>query len=109
MDRPRLHAGESHPDGPLGPLTHAHARSRIGNAVASSDELRQVDPATESRRSQHLGWVDAVRLARTETEPDEWVSPGRDAGGTYFSPLSQINEHSVEKLGFAWQYALGTS
>ena len=66
-------------------------------------------PATESRRSQHLGWVDAARLARTEAEPDEWVSPGRDAGGTYFSPLSQINEHSVEKLGFAWQYALGTS
>jgi len=66
-------------------------------------------PATESRRSQHLGWVGAARLARTETEPDEWVSPGRDAGGTYFSPLSQINEHSVEKLGFAWQYALGTS
>jgi hypothetical protein len=35
-------------------------------------------PATESRRSQHLGWVDAARLARTETEPLEWVAPGRD-------------------------------
>ena len=50
MDRPRQHAGESHPDGPLGPLTHSHARRRMGDA----------------------------RLARTETEPNEWVTPGRD-------------------------------
>src|SRR5256885_14791216 len=66
-------------------------------------------PAAESRQSQRLGAVDAARLARTEAEPYEWITSGRDAGGSYFSPLSQINEHSVERLGFAWQYALGTS
>jgi len=66
-------------------------------------------PATESDRPRRLGWIDAVRLAGTNTEPGEWLTPGRDAGGTYFSPLSQINEQSVERLGFAWEAHLGTS
>ena len=58
MDRPRLHAGESHADGPLGPLTHAYARSRIGDAVAYSDELRQVAP------SHRIATIPAPELGR---------------------------------------------
>ena len=51
--------------------------------------------------------VTAERLAAPE--PDQWLTPGRDANGTYFSPLHDINAGNVGQLGFAWDYALGTN
>lgn len=33
---------------------------------------------------------------------------GRDAVGAHFSPLTQVNVRNAGKLGFAWQFRLGT-
>ena len=52
------------------------------------------------------GAVDASRLANASNEPDQWLASGRDAGGTYFSPLKDINVDNVKQLGFAWEYRL---
>jgi quinohemoprotein ethanol dehydrogenase len=51
--------------------------------------------------------VNAERLARGD--PDQWLTPGRDANGTYYSPLQDINAGDVARLGFAWDYRLGTN
>jgi quinohemoprotein ethanol dehydrogenase len=51
--------------------------------------------------------INAERLAAAL--PDEWLTPGRDAGGTYYSPLKDIDAGNVGKLGFAWDYRLGTN
>jgi quinohemoprotein ethanol dehydrogenase len=51
--------------------------------------------------------LDSERLARAE--PEQWFTPGRDANGTYFSPLRDITPDNVRRLGFAWDYKLGTS
>ncbi len=51
--------------------------------------------------------IDAARLAAAE--PDQWLTTGRDANGSYFSPLKDINTGNVAQLGFAWDYRLGTS
>ena len=48
--------------------------------------------------------VDGKRLANLDGEPDQWLTPGRDAQGTYYSPLEAINDKNVERLGFAWDY-----
>ena len=40
-------------------------------------------------------------------DPGNWMAGGRDADGTYFSPLKAINEGNVGSLGFAWDYDLG--
>ena len=53
--------------------------------------------------------VDSKRLANLDGEPDQWLTPGRDAQGTYYSPLEAINDKNVERLGFAWDYKLGTN
>lgn len=68
-------------------------------------------PNTDSHRYTpgSTGSIDFARLAKADTEPDHWFTGGRDAGGTYFSPLTDINERNVARLGFAWQYDLGTS
>ncbi|MGB6355350.1 MAG: PQQ-dependent dehydrogenase, methanol/ethanol family [Steroidobacteraceae bacterium] len=50
--------------------------------------------------------VDAQRLA--VRDPDQWLSPGGDPQGTYFSPLKDVNTGNVAQLGFAWDYRLGT-
>jgi quinohemoprotein ethanol dehydrogenase len=52
--------------------------------------------------------VNEARLARADREPDQWFTPGRDASGTYYSPLSDINDQNAQRLGFAWEYELNT-
>jgi len=54
------------------------------------------------------GRIDSQRLANAGNEPDQWLTAGRDAGGTYYSPLADINSTNVGRLGFAWDYHLGT-
>jgi quinohemoprotein ethanol dehydrogenase len=46
--------------------------------------------------------------AATTGSVAQWPAPGRDANGTYFSPLTGIDAHNVATLGFAWDYDLGT-
>src|SRR5580658_7106807 len=50
--------------------------------------------------------VTAPRLAAPA--PADWVAPGRDGAGTYFSPLADVHTGNVAQLGFAWDYRLGT-
>jgi quinohemoprotein ethanol dehydrogenase len=54
------------------------------------------------------GDVDEARLLASDSEPQNWFTGGRDQGGSYFSPLKAINAGNVDRLGFAWQYDLGT-
>jgi quinohemoprotein ethanol dehydrogenase len=54
------------------------------------------------------GKLDATRLQAVDTEPGQWLTIGRDNGKTHYSPLGQINQQNIGKLGFAWQYETGT-
>jgi len=53
------------------------------------------------------GRIDEARLRAASSEPENWLTGGRDQGGTYFSPLARINASNVKDLGFAWSYDLG--
>ncbi len=65
-------------------------------------------PASATAEKPKPAAVDAARLSRAAAEPDQWLMTGRDPGGTYFSPLKDINAGNVARLGFAWEYRLGT-
>ena len=54
------------------------------------------------------GSVDTRRLTAADSEPDVWLTNGRDVAGTYHSSLSDINVSNVARLGFAWDYDLGS-
>ncbi len=58
--------------------------------------------------AQTAGEVDASRLQAADQEPQNWFTGGRDAAGSYYSPLVRINAGNVGQLGFAWEYDLGT-
>jgi len=67
------------------------------------------NPAVAVGKRLPAGWVDAARLADASREPQNWLTAGRDQGGTYFSPLKSIDAGNVSRLGFAWQYDLGSN
>jgi PQQ-dependent dehydrogenase (methanol/ethanol family) len=53
--------------------------------------------------------VDSDRIAAADSEPGNWLSYGRTYDEQRFSPLNQVNEHNVEKLGLAWFYDFETN
>jgi quinohemoprotein ethanol dehydrogenase len=50
--------------------------------------------------------VDSARLTRPD--PGQWLSPGRTYDEQRFSPLAQINDHTVGKLGLTWYADIDT-
>src|SRR5580658_10705041 len=55
------------------------------------------------------GQLGLPRLQALDKEPGAWLTTGRDAGKTFYSPLDLINRGSVTRLGFAWEFRPGTN
>ena len=53
--------------------------------------------------------LDDSRLRDTDQETSNWLMYGRTYDDHRFSPLNQINEQTVGKLGLAWSRELGTT
>lgn len=58
--------------------------------------------------SRRVADVDTTRIILANKEPGNWMSTGRTYDEQRFSPLTQINEHTVKRLGLAWYYDLNT-
>lgn len=50
--------------------------------------------------------VDGKRIIAADSEPGNWMSHGRTYDEQRFSPLDDINQSNVDKLGLAWSYKL---
>jgi quinohemoprotein ethanol dehydrogenase len=74
--------------------------------LAGCDKTPRTPPAPPASPPK-AAQVDAARLAAPE--PEQWVAAGRDAAGTYYSPLTDVNAGNVATLGLAWDYRLGTN
>ena len=74
--------------------------------VAACRQHDEPPPAATAVAPPKAADVSAARLAAAD--PDQWLTPGRDANGTYYSPLKDIDAGNVAQLGFAWDYRLGT-
>jgi quinohemoprotein ethanol dehydrogenase len=66
-------------------------------------------PAPVAAPPPPAGRVDLARLQAMDTEPGTWLTTGRDAGKTHYSPLAAINRDSVQRLGLAWEFKPGTN
>ncbi|MBV1877296.1 MAG: PQQ-dependent dehydrogenase, methanol/ethanol family [Pseudomonadales bacterium] len=49
-----------------------------------------------------IALIDDQRINNAETEPGNWLAYGRTYEEQRFSPLEQINQQTVGKLGLAW-------
>ena len=52
--------------------------------------------------------VDDAALRAADADPANWITYGHTYSEQRFSPLKQIDEQTVSKLGLAWSYDLGT-
>jgi quinohemoprotein ethanol dehydrogenase len=53
--------------------------------------------------------VDAARLNAAASDPGNWLTTGRTYHEERFSPLTQISDHNVGKLGLAWFLDFGST
>lgn len=49
------------------------------------------------------GHVNTQRIIEADSEPENWLAHGRDYAEQRFSPLTQINQSNVHRLGLAWE------
>ncbi|MEX0964475.1 MAG: PQQ-dependent dehydrogenase, methanol/ethanol family [Pseudohongiellaceae bacterium] len=59
--------------------------------------------------SNYRANVDAQRIATAHQQNDVWLSYGRTYDEQRYSPLDQINQESVSKLGLLWSADMTTS
>jgi quinohemoprotein ethanol dehydrogenase len=53
--------------------------------------------------------VNDERILRADDEPGQWLAHGRTFGEQRYSPLTQIDEANVSRLGLAWAWEPGTT
>jgi quinohemoprotein ethanol dehydrogenase len=51
-----------------------------------------------------FGAIDTERLLAADSQPENWMTTGRDFGKGHYSPLDQINRETIGQLGYAWGY-----
>jgi quinohemoprotein ethanol dehydrogenase len=101
-----LHAFSSYPARARGAAL-AFATGLVGALLLTAcgnEAPTQAPPA-----ARPAAQVDLKRLQGIEKEPGAWLTTGRDAGKTHYSPLEQINRQTADRLGFAWELKTGTS
>jgi quinohemoprotein ethanol dehydrogenase len=59
--------------------------------------------------SQALRTVDGARLAAADGDSGSWLMYGRTYDDHRFSPLKNINEQTIGRLGLVWSRELGTT
>jgi len=64
--------------------------------------------ATREQAGTQRAAVDGGRIVNADKEPGNWMSYGRTYSEERFSPLKQINDQNVARLGLAWTFDLDT-
>ena len=65
------------------------------------------EPSQEKRLREGSA-IDGARIVAADREPGNWLTHGRTYSEQRHSPLEQINDGNVAKLGLAWYFDTGT-
>src|ERR1700685_4184251 len=85
-----------------------HSACMVMDATLSRP-LYALAPLMSAPSPRAAAAVDAARLLGANSEPGNWMSPGRTLDEQRFSPLRKINVDTVKQLGLAWFYDLDTA
>ena len=90
--------------------THAALALSILGLFAASAWLSAQQAAKPSGQAAPVN-VDGKILRNAgnsaDALPGSWLSYGRNQSETRYSPLKQINDTNVKRLGLAWSYVVG--
>ncbi|WEK47781.1 MAG: PQQ-dependent dehydrogenase, methanol/ethanol family [Candidatus Andeanibacterium colombiense] len=81
--------------------------ARTSRAVRSLLALAMAALVVPAAAQSGPGWVDDATLAKPD--PGQWLATGRTWDEQHFSPLTQINDKNVGKLGLAWYADINTT
>lgn len=76
---------------------------------SQKESAQQSDLSTETSSQQQFANISWERIKNADSEPDQWLTEGRDFGKGHYSPLTQINKDNVSQLGLAWDHKLTTT
>jgi quinohemoprotein ethanol dehydrogenase len=62
-----------------------------------------------SAAAQTAANADATRIGAAASDPNNWLTTGRTYYEERFSPLTQINDGNVSRLGLAWYHDFGST
>ncbi len=66
-------------------------------------------PKVDSEMAVKPADVNESRITNADREPQNWMTYGRTYDEQRFSPLNQISDQNVSRLGLAWHYDLDTN
>jgi quinohemoprotein ethanol dehydrogenase len=66
-------------------------------------------PAVRLPEAKPAAAVDVRRLTAADSEPGNWMGPGRDYAEQHFSPLKAIDAANAKQLGLAWFYDIDSA
>ena len=72
-----------------------------------SEDISQPSNQNTDNNAATIAQIDDARINNAESEPGNWLAYGRDYEEQRFSPLTQINRESVDRLGLAFELDLG--
>ncbi|HEV2196972.1 MAG TPA: PQQ-dependent dehydrogenase, methanol/ethanol family [Candidatus Acidoferrum sp.] len=75
-------------------------------ALLSSGACEKKSTAPAPRKPLPPASVDAARIIHADNEAGNWMTYGRTYSEQRFSPLNQINDQNVSRLGLAWSFDL---
>src|SRR5262245_6659858 len=84
----------------------AAACAPSGGRDRNRDVQRSADSIRERIRAATAA-IDDARLRDADQVPGDWITHGRTYSEARHSPLRQIDETNVAKLGLAWSIDLG--
>jgi quinohemoprotein ethanol dehydrogenase len=85
------------------------AAAALGLALGGCGQTPPPPPALRQPEPKSAAAVDAIRLAAADSEPGNWMGPGRDYGEQHFSPLKAIDAGNIKQLGLAWFFDIDTA
>jgi quinohemoprotein ethanol dehydrogenase len=80
----------------------------ISFALSCGTQSKQSPQAIKEPSGIGKAAVDGARITDADKEPGNWMSYGRTYSEERFSPLKQINDQNVTKLGLGWYFDLDT-
>lgn len=81
----------------------------IAMVVLGLSTACSIRDTTSEQREAASSDTTGERIINADREPQNWLSTGRNYQETRFSPLAEINQNNVSKLGLAWSYDLDTN
>lgn len=82
-------------------LAPSRGLAAVLTALSATACLMTSRPAFSATETQ-FGQVDNQRMQSERGTGEDWLSYGRTYSNQRFSPLTQINDHNVRRLGLAW-------